>query len=573
MGINKDISKICVSQDCNIKKALSLMMLNKSKATVIPAGIILVTDESQRLLGIATDGDIRRALSVGANLNTPIEKIMNRRPFLIEGPKSSHEILSLISNKIKKEHWHKDRLSKIIIVDKDKKVIDLVSFYDLWQKSDVRFKQMGVVGLGYVGLTLAVTLADLGFRVLGYDADRKVANSLKSGRPHFFEQGLEQLLKDNLNVNFKIAANFEAENNCDVYFVAVGTPVDKKTKKPDLSYIKSAAENLGQILKFGDAVILRSTVPIGTTRNVVVPILEKKSGLKAGDDFLVAFAPERTVEGKALEELRKLPQVIGGINWASADLAASIFNHVTHSVVLVDSPEEAEMVKLVNNVYRDVTFAFANELALICHKLGINTSRVIEAANRGYERGQVPLPSPGVGGVCLEKDPFLFIESAKKINYLPQLAQSARSISQAMVDFIAREVNLFLKSKNRQSPKVAILGLAFKGRPVTSDIRGSTAVSLVEKLKKSGINDINIYDPVVRRDAIKHLGVKHSHSPKEVFTRADAVVVMNNNPAFEDLNMRQLLGWASNNVLFFDTWGLYKEEEIKKVEGVKYKRL
>ncbi|MEK7608997.1 MAG: nucleotide sugar dehydrogenase, partial [Patescibacteria group bacterium] len=351
----------------------------------VPAGIILITDESQRLLGIATDGDIRRALSAGVNLSTPIGKIMNRQPFLIEGQKSSNEIISLVTEKIKREKWHKDRLSKVIIVDKKKRVVDLVSFYDLWQKSDVRFKQIGVVGLGYVGLTLALTLADLGFRVRGFDTNPRVAKSLRSGRPHFFENGLEDILKDSLKKSFEVVDDFKGADNCDVYFIAVGTPL-AVNKKPNLDHLKSASYMVGRVLKNGDAVVLRSTVPVGATRNVVIPILEKISGLKSGDDFSVAFAPERTVEGKALEELRILPQVVGGINWASADIAANIFNHLTHSVILVDSLEEAEMVKLVNNTYRDVVFSFANELALVCNKLGLNTRRVIEAANRGYTR-------------------------------------------------------------------------------------------------------------------------------------------------------------------------------------------
>ena len=410
-----NLSKICVSPSDTIKKVLVKMTLNKPQETLLPAGIVLVVDKNQKLLGIATDGDIRRALTGRAALNSPISKIMNTKPFLVIGPKSNTEILSLAVEKIRKENWHKDRLNKIIVVNNNKQIIDLVSFYDIWQKSDVRFKQIGVVGLGYVGLTLALTLADLGFKIRGFDSSSAVRKSLSKGKPHFFEDGLKELLKDHFNKNFRLVKNFSGVNNCDVYFVAVGTPLDKNNK-PDLKYLKNAAEKLGKVLKRDDAIILRSTVPVGTTRNFIVPILEKESGLKAGEEFFVAFAPERTIEGKALEELRNLPQVIGGLNQSSADLAANIFRHLTHSTVLVDSLEEAEIVKLINNSYRDVTFSFANEVSLICHRFGIDTHRVIEAANRGYERSNVPLPSPGVGGACLEKDPFIFIESGTAFN-------------------------------------------------------------------------------------------------------------------------------------------------------------
>ncbi|MDP3800083.1 MAG: nucleotide sugar dehydrogenase [bacterium] len=566
--VYKDLSKICVNPSLTIGAVLSFLASNKTSQTLLPAGIALVVGPDKKLLGIATDGDIRRGLSEGASLGDSITKIMNSNPFLIEGPLSNNEILLLIANKIKKENWHKDRLNKIVVVDKDRRVMDLVSFYDLWQKSDNRFKQIGVVGLGYVGLTLALTLADLGFKVKGYDNNLDVIKKIKSGKPHFFEKGLKEILSNNLNNNFDAVTDFLGANNCDIYFIAVGTPL-AQNKKPSLDHLKSASETIGKVLKSGDTVILRSTVPVGTTRGFVIPILEKTSGLKSGEDFFVAFAPERTVEGKALEELRKLPQIVGGLNWASADITANIFNHLTHSVVLVDSLEEAEMVKLVNNTYRDVVFSFANELSLICNKWGMNTRRVIEAANNGYERSNVPMPSPGVGGVCLEKDPLIFIESAKKKKYQPLLARDSRKISDLMINFVAGEINKFIKDK--KDSKVFIMGLAFKGRPVTSDIRGSTSISLIEKIKNSA-KSVLVYDPAVNLDEVKKLGIKMA-SPLEGFKKADVVVVMNNNLDFEKLDIKKLLKTSNNPVFVFDTWAVFNQNDLSKLEGVIYKHL
>jgi nucleotide sugar dehydrogenase len=339
-----------------------------------------------------------------------------------------------------------------------------------------------------VGLTLGLTLADLGFKVKAFDINKSVMDSIKRAKPHFYEQGLDRLLKDHLNKNFRLMENFKGENNADVYFIAVGTPLDNN-HKPGLHYLEGAAAGIGKILKHGDTVILRSTVPLGTTRNSVIPILEKESGMKAGDDFLVAFAPERTIEGKALEELRKLPQVIGGINHASCDVVASIFNFMSNSTILVDSLEAAEMVKLVNNPYRDVSVAFANEVALISSAWGIDTKQVIEAANYGYERSRVPQPSPGVGGYCLEKDPFIFIDRAKKKGYEPLLARDARKISDAMIDMVTHTITSFLKKEKIgvKNPKIALLGFAFKGKPVTSDVRGSTTVLLTKNYSMRGI--------------------------------------------------------------------------------------
>src|SRR3989338_4696816 len=500
------LEKICISPENNLKAVLKKLAGNKPDQDSLPAGIILVADAHYKLLGIATDGDIRRAIAGGAGLSTPVSKVMNTRPFLIEGPKSNTEILSLAVEKLRKENWHRDRLNKIVVVGKDKRLLDLVSFYDLWHRSDSRFKQIGVLGLGYVGLTLALTLADLGFKVRGFDINPAVRKSLAVGKPHFYEDGLSQILKDHFNKNFKSVDNFNRENNCDVYFIAVGTPLDKN-KKPDLKYLKNAVERVAKVLKTGDAVILRSTVPIGTTRTVVAPILEKHSGLKAGEGFFLAFAPERTVEGKALEELRTLPQVIGGINRVSADFSANIFSHMTHSTVLVDSLEEAEVVKLINNTYRDVMFSFSNELSLICHRLGINTHRVIEAANRGYERSNVHLPSPGVGGACLEKDPFILLHSVQSKDH--SLVRHARVVSDRMVDHVAETAVSFLKEHKKEvkNPKVLVLGFAFKGRPVTSDMRGSTTVPLIKRLQKFTKN-VYGYDLAVKRSDISSLKVK-----------------------------------------------------------------
>lgn len=570
---NKNLSDIFIRPTESIKTALRRLAANKSNN--IPLGIILVVDKSEKLLGIATDGDIRRALAAGVSLNGPVSKIMNKKPFVIEGAKTTAEILSLVAKKSREEGWQRlrlaNRLNKIVVLDENKRVLDLVSFYDLWQRSDNRFKQIGVVGLGYVGLTLAITLADLGFLVRGFDINPAVNSLLAKGKSAFFEEGLAQMLKDNLGKNFKAAAHFRGENNCDIYFIAVGTPL-RPNKEPDLKYLKNAAARVGKVLKNGDSVILRSTVPVGTTRSFVIPILEKCSGLRAGKDFFVAFAPERTIEGKALRELRMLPQVIGGFDKASADLAASIFNRMTHSVVLVDSLEEAEVVKLINNSYRDVQFAFANEISLICNQLGIDTHRVIEAANRGYERSNVPLPSPGVGGACLEKDPFILLHSAGNKN--ASLVRHARTISDTMVDFVAGETISFLKNKKPavKNPKVLVLGFAFKGRPVTSDMRGSTTIPLVKKLQRETKN-VYGYDPAVKRSDITDLKVKRVSDIKKGFEGADAVVVMNNNPAFEELNIRQLLSCAGKPCFLFDTWGLYEKNEVTKVRHAQYKRL
>ncbi len=368
--------------------------------------------------------------------------------------------------------------------------------------------------------------------------------------------------------------NFNSQNNCDVYFISVGTPLDK-ANKPDLKYLGNAANYLGEVLKYGDLVILRSTVPMGTTRNFVIPILEKISGLKAGEDFFVAFAPERTIEGKALEELRRLPQIIGGVNHKSVDLASSVFNFMTSTIVVVDTLEEAEMVKLINNTYRDVTFGFANEVSLVAQRWGIDAKKVIEAANFGYARSNVPLPSPGVGGYCLEKDPFIFIESARQKGYDPLFFGHGRKVSDMMMDFIAESTVSFLKKHtvSTKNPKILILGLAFKGHPVTSDTRGSTAIQIVKRLQERNYKNIHGYDPAVSRSDIVAHGVEYARDLQVGFRDADAVLVLTNHPDFASINIRKHLAGDKKVVLFFDAWGLFNKDEVLKIKGVHYKRL
>lgn len=572
--MQKEFSKISLNPSATISEALTLMAENLPAKTHLSGGTVFITDDEKRLLGIATDGDLRRALAGGAAMESALGGVMNKKVFLIEGPLGSSEILSIAVRKIRAEGWHKSRLDKIIIVDKEKRVIDLMSFFDLWQASDVRFKQIGIVGLGYVGLTLGLTLADIGFNVCGMDTNSRIAEAIKKKKSPFFEEGIDALLKDHIGKRFVVVPDFKEKNNCDVYFIAVGTPLDKKNL-PSLAYIKKAAENLGSVLKQGDTVILRSTVPLGTTRDVVAPILEKKSGLRAGEEFFIAFAPERTIEGKALQELRTLPQVVGGFNRVSANIAANIFSLMTDSVFLVDTLEEAEIVKLINNTYRDVTFAFANETARICRRWGIDTNKVIHAANAGYARSSVPKPSPGVGGYCLEKDPFIFIETANRKGYFPALFHQARKVNKEIVKELAGDIAQFLSPKGcaPKNEKIFVLGFAFKGNPPTSDMRGSPTISLVKELQKSGYRNIFGFDPLVTKDEIASLGVRTVRTFREGFKDARAIIIMHNHPALGDLRIRELLALTKKESVFFDTWALYGRDEIAKVLGVQYRRL
>jgi len=569
--MKKDFSKITFSPKDTIRAAIAGLNRHDPNSSGIPGGIALVT-ESGILRGIATDGDIRKGIGQGVDLEAPISSIMNPKPLTVEGPLSHSGAMAALKEKLV-TRTGKGYVEKLVIVDVRGRVIDIVSGFNLLQTSDARFKRVGIVGLGYVGLTLGATLADMGFRTVGFDTNKKILDGLMKGRTHVLEQGLPELLKVHVGKNFIPAQAIHDETRCDVYVLAVGTPVDREGI-PDLSQIQAAARFVGKGLKKNDLVILRSTVPMGTTRGVVIPILEKESGLTAGEDFLVSFAPERTIEGKALAELRSLPQVVGGLNHASAELTSNIFSFLTKSVVTVDSLEEAEMVKLVNNTYRDVTFSFANELSLIARAWGLNAKRVIEAANYGYERSRVPLPSPGVGGYCLTKDPLIFTTSARERGYEPELFKVARRVSSKVVSGIAEDTLKFIKKNSSlKGAKVLVLGFAFKGRPATSDVRGSTTYELIDILKKKGIKAIFGFDPHVEDPRIEVSGATVSKDLEKDIRGADAVIVMTNSEYFESVPMAKILSLKKTPTLLFDCWSLYSPDAIAKAPAVTHARL
>ena len=420
-----NIEPILVARGTALKKAMEVIDAAPHKGAV--AGIALVVDKNKKLLGIVTDGDIRRALLKGASLSLAVDGIMTKEPITVNTKLSASQMLSEVSEKIKERSAKKKesvKIDKLIVVDDSNRVVDVVSFFDVWRRSEVKFRQIVVVGLGFVGLTLAVSLADVGYRVVGVDVSKKVVESLNKGLPHIHEVGLDSLLSFHIGKNLIVKNGIEQPEG-DVYVLCIQTPVDER-KRPMLRHLEEATKAVGKVLKRDDLVIVRSTVPVGTARNAMLPILERESKLVAGRDFSLVSAPERTVAGRALKELRELPQIIGGIDNTSRELAANIFRKLTTTIVSVESPEAAELIKLIDNTYRDVTFAYANEVALICDGFGLDANRIVRAANEGYVRNRIPVPSPGVGGVCLKKDPYIFMNTANSYRLCTETGQSCQ---------------------------------------------------------------------------------------------------------------------------------------------------
>ena len=420
-----------------------------------------------------------------------------------------------------------------------------------------------VVGTGHIGLPLAAVLADAGLEVTGYDTnDDFVSRVNTTSAAGFREEGLDELLAKHLHERLTLTSTPPAGQ--DVYIITVGTPLETGNQRPNLDRIRVAVQRLAVGFGPNPLVILRSTVSIGTTRNIVLPEI-----LRHTQRFGLAFCPERTIEGKAIPEMRSLPQVVGGLDEESAERAESIFRLITPKLVRVSSLEAAEMIKLINNTYRDLTFAFANEVALIAERMGLSAPEMIHAANVDYPRSNVAQPG-FVGGPCLEKDALILIDSLRKIDFKPKVIEEARKINQALPDHVATRILQELRGIRRSSAraKILITGFAFKGRPATEDVRGSAAIPLMRRLQSSRV-EVWGHDFVTPEKVIAELGAR-ACTLEDGFEKADGVVIMNNHPGYQTAGLPELARRLQNPALLFDSWGLLTPEQFRGVAGLHY---
>lgn len=563
-----DTAAIQVSPDTPILQAMRAMEAHPKDGR--PAGIVVVTEKSGRLAGVVTDGDVRRAILKGIPLDVPVSKIMTADPITIGQDQVEEASYADVMHQIHRCRRMQDPgVGKVVVVDSERRPVGMISLLDLLRRQDVRSQVVCVVGMGYVGLTLSVALADAGLHVFGVEADSAVRTSLQEGSLHFHEVGLDRAFRAHLGERLTVGSSL-SEAAAGVYLICVGTPLDV-ANRPCLRDVEGAAVAVGSVLQRGDLVGLRSTVPIGTSRQVVLPILEEASGLKGGRDFDLVYAPERTVAGKALSELRSLPQVIGGLSKSGVERGSAVFRELTPSIVTVGSLEEAEAVKLCNNSFRDHIFAFSNEVALICDAWRLDPARVIGAANKGYPRDPIPAPSPSVGGTCLRKDPFILMHSAREVGLTPVIVGQSREVNEQMPHYVAGKVLRFVREAGRcpEDAKIFIVGFAFKGEPETSDIRESGAVVLVNHLLPD-VKELYGYDPVISPAELRRIeGVRHCQPP-EGFAHADCVVIMNNHRSYLDWDIHPLLRSMNRPAFFFDGWRLFEPSDVYGVAGVKY---
>jgi len=423
-----------------------------------------------------------------------------------------------------------------------------------------------IIGLGFVGLTLAAIMSEVGFRVHGIEKKNFILDKLKKRQSHFYEPKLNKLLSKIIRKKIFTFSKKFRDSKSNIYIITVGTPLNDK-KQIITKYIKETCKEISKKLKDDDIVILRSTVKVGTTRNIAYPIL-KKSKKK----FHLAYCPERAVEGAALKELKKLPQVIGVLDKNSEKIIFNIFSKITKKIVLTSSIETAEMIKLIDNSSRDVFFAYANEIARVCDNLGLNANEIIYSGKLGYKRTDIARPGL-VGGPCLHKDPYIFSESLKKYKIKPEITLTARKINERqpleIVKFIYDKI--YKKRLKKKKIKIGLLGVAFKGFPLTDDLRGSMAIKLINILKLKLKNlSITALDPIVERKKIYNEKVVPAKNINEIFKNADVVIISNDNKYFSKLNLNKLSLKMNSNALIYDVWNLYERDRLKLKNNVEY---
>ena len=424
-----------------------------------------------------------------------------------------------------------------------------------------------VMGLGYVGLTLAASLASVGFNVHGVEIRDEVTEKLGRNEPHFHEPGLTDLLGDVIKrKKFTFSKTIPSNYDGSVYIITVGTPLGSG-KIARLDMIRKVSEEVAKNLKGGELVILRSTVKLGVSRDLVYPILSKP-----GLHFELAFCPERTLEGNALKEIKQLPQIIGGFSEGASVGASQIFNFLTKTIVKVSSPETAEMIKLVDNSHRDALFAYSNEIAVACDFSGISATEVINLGKLGYERTNLPAPGP-VGGPCLEKDPYILAEGLIEKGFTPKLILGARKVNEDQPRYVAQFLAQKIENSklNGQRLKISLLGLAFKGRPETDDLRGSMAIPIRNEIKKAFENaEFWGFDAIVSHNKIEELELTCARSIEDAFLGASLVIILNNHPVFEHIPITTLGDTMNQSGFIYDFWNHFDKKKMNLTNDITY---
>ncbi|MDR2410595.1 MAG: nucleotide sugar dehydrogenase [Bacteroidales bacterium] len=401
------------------------------------------------------------------------------------------------------------------------------------QKISNKTVHIGVIGLGYVGLPLAVTFARNGVTVLGFEKSAKKAEAVNSAQNYINDVSdgdIITVVKETKRLS--ATTDFSRIKDCDVVIICVPTPLDK-FKKPDMSYIENSCTDIGRNMKFGTFISLESTTYPTTTENFIKPIIERESGLQEGKDFWLCFSPERVDPGNKDYKTENTPKVVGALGDEAGQIAMALYGLAINHLYMVSTPRVAEMVKILENTYRLINISLINELALLSGKMDINIWEVIEAAKTKPYGFQAFYPGPGIGGHCIPLDPFYLEYIAKNYNFNLSMIHSAGVINDLMPYRMMSKISFALNrhKKAMNGSTLLFLGVAYK--PDINDARESPALLVMEQVAKKGAK-VLYYDPYVSEIVDEH-GNKYTSSEltDELLAKADCVVFTTNHSCFD----------------------------------------
>jgi UDP-N-acetyl-D-glucosamine dehydrogenase len=429
-------------------------------------------------------------------------------------------------------------------------------YRELLQKINGRKAKIAIAGQGYVGLPLSVELASKGFKVTGFEVDKSKVSDINKGKSYIGDVSgadMKALVKAG---KLDATSDFKNLSKSDIVIICVPTPL-RKSKDPDVSYILSAAQNVKDTLKKGQLIILESTTYPGTTKELMLPILEE-TGLKAGKDFFLAFSPERIDPSNKKFGIQNTPKVVGGVCWQCAELAAAVYSSFT-KVHKVSSTEAAEMVKLLENTFRAVNIALVNEVALMCDKLKLNVWEIIDAAAT-KPFGFMPFyPGPGIGGHCIPLDPHYLSWKLKTLNFYSRFIELAGEMNSKMPEYVFTKVSEALnkKAKAVKNSKIMVIGAAYKKD--VADVRESPALDVINLLI-TGEARVSYYDPYI--PFIRSCACGSSLvSAKNLngLSKYDAVVIVTDH---SDIDYKKIL---KDSKVIVDTRNAFKNSKSKKV--------
>ncbi len=400
------------------------------------------------------------------------------------------------------------------------------------QKISENNEIVGIIGLGYVGLPLAVNFAEAGVKVIGFDKSDAKVNKINSGE-NYIKDIRDAVLREVVdNVTLEATTDFTKMKECDALIICVPTPLDK-FRKPDMSYIEASCVAIGQNMKPGTFISLESTTYPTTTEDLMLPIIEQESGLKHGEDFWLAYSPERVDPGNKTFHTKNTPKVLGAMTDDGLKIGKALYNNAIDNIYTVSSPRVAEMVKILENTYRLVNISLINELTLLAGKMDINIWEVIDAAATKPFGFQPFYPGPGIGGHCIPLDPFYLEHIAKKFDFDLSMIHTAGHINMRMPHYMYIKISTALNrhKKSVNGSKILFLGVAYK--PNIDDERESPALEIIDQvIHKGGIVSYN--DPhiasIKTNDGNK---LKSIELNEQALSNADCVVLTTNHDAFD----------------------------------------